>query len=432
MGQINLNRQPLGEGIFFNHIPSREYKTDYIHLYFSLPLTRENASLSALLSRMLLRGSEAYPDMRSLNRALDACYSANLETDVFKCAESQVLAVCASCLADEYALEGESITEELMGIVSDVLLRPVFCQGEIDPDILEGEKQNARDAIAAQINNKMSYARKRMYEHMCAGEAYAVDPLGDPALIGAVSSRELAAFHARLLREARVEIFHVGRSNPAAVQRAVTDCFSELSRAPLPPSAPQSNATAPEAPRVIRETGEVTQANLVLGFRTGITLLHENYSAFTLFNAVFGGSLTSKLFVNVREKLSLCYSIGSRPDTSKGVMAVSCGIDPNNYDQAYREILRQLELTREGNIRREEMEQSTNALLNALVSLEDTPSSIADWFFPRILAGDLRTPSQVAEALHRVTKDQVAEAAKAIRLDTVFLLEGEGKENERE
>lgn len=431
MGQIQLQRESLGEGIFFNHVPSRIYKTDYIHLYFSLPLTRENASYSALLSRILLRGSRQYPDMRALNRALDACYSANLESDVFKCGESQVLALSASCLADEYALDKESITLTLTRILADVLFAPLLKEHP-EEKILEGEKQNACDTIAAQINNKMSYARKRMYEIMCANEAYGVDPLGEKERICAITPKELSDFHSRLLREAQVEIFHVGRSDTAPVKEALAACFAKIPRAPLPRIPAKSDVSAPPSPRRVEETGEVTQGNLVLGFRTGITLLSPNYSAFTLFNAVLGGSLTSKLFMNVREKLSLCYSIGSRPDTAKGVMAVACGIDPQKHKEAYDEILRQLELTRQGEITDSEMEQSTNALLNALVGLEDTPSAIADWFYPRILVGDLRTPSQVADALHSVTKAQVAEAAKAVTLDTVYLLKGEGKEAQGE
>jgi predicted Zn-dependent peptidase len=432
MGQIQLQRESLGEGIFFNRVPSRIYKTDYLHLYFSLPLTKENASLCALLSRVLLRGSEHYPHMRTLNRALDACYSANLETDVFKCGESQVLSVSASCLADEYALDGESINATLTEILSDVLFCPLLRTGELNEAILNSEKQNACDTIAAQINNKMSYARKRMYEVMCAEEAYGVDPLGEEERIRAISAQELCRFHERVLREAQVEIFHVGRSDASAVKETFRKHFASIPRAPLPRVVADSLVSAPPIPRKVRETGEVTQANLVLGFRTGITLLSDNYSAFTLFNAVLGGSLTSKLFVNVREKLSLCYSIGSRPDTAKGVMAVACGIDPQKYEEAKSEILRQLELTRQGEITHAELEQSTNALLNALVGLEDTPSAIADWFYPRVLAGDLRTPAQVAEALHAVTKEQVAAAAKAITLDTVYLLEGEGKEEQGE
>ncbi len=428
MSRIRLEREKISQGIFFNHVFSDTYKTDYIHLYFSLPLTGENAAKTALLSRVLIRGSRRYPDLRSLNRALDACYSANLDTDVFKSGENQVLAFSASCLADPYALNGESITQELLGILGDVIFCPYTENGGFEPTRLESEKQNAVDAVNAQINNKMSYARKRMYEQMCAHEAYSVDPLGEKEALQAPNAAELKHFYDRLLQTAHVEIFHVGRSDPAPVKRFFEERFSQILRNNTEIAKAKIVTQVPASPRILREKSDVTQANLVLGFRTLTTLTDADYSAFTVFNAVLGGSLTSKLFVNVREKLSLCYSIGSRPDTSKGVMAVYCGIDPDKFDEAYSEILHQWELTCQGEITAAELEQSTKALINALTGLEDTPSAIADWFYSRILAGDTRCPEELVKALSTVTAQEVAAAARKIRLDTVFLLEGEKKE----
>lgn len=428
MSCIRLQREKIAEGIFFNHVFSDTYKTDYIHLYLSLPLTEENAAKTALLSRVLLRGSQRYPDLRSLNRALDACYSANLEADVFKAGENQVLAFSASCLADPYALNGESITGELLSILADVVFCPYEANGGFEESRLESEKQNAVDAVRAQINNKMTYARKRMYEEMCADEAYSVSALGEEEAIRRLDAQTLLADYRRLLETAHVEIFHVGRSDPAPVKKLLAERFVSERRQSLPVAKAEIVTEVAPSPRILREKSDVTQANLVLGFRTGTTLTNPDYSAFTVFNAVLGGSLTSKLFVNVREKLSLCYAIGSRPDTSKGVMAVYCGIDPDKFDAAYAEILHQWDLTKNGEITAAEMEQSTKALVNALTGLEDTPSAVADWFYPRILAGDARSPEELIAALQNVSTEAVAAAARKIKLDTVFLLEGEGKE----
>lgn len=428
MSPIRLEREKISQGIFFNHVFSDTYKTDYIHLYFSLPLTKETAAQTALLSRVLIRGSQRYPDLQSLNRALDGCYSANLDTDVFKSGENQVLAFSASCLADPYALNGESITQELLAILGDVIFCPYTENGGFEPSRLAGEKQNAVDAVWAQINNKISYARKRMYETMCQNEPYSVDPLGEEATLLAMDGKKLKAAYDRLLQTAHVEIFHVGRSEPKAVKDYFAAAFAAVPRSPEKIAKAQTVTPVPPSPRLVRETGDVTQANLVLGFRTFVTLTADDYFAFTVFNAVLGGSLTSKLFVNVREKLSLCYSIGSRPDTSKGVMAVYCGIDGDKFDQAYEEILHQWDLTRRGEITQTELEQSTKALVNALTGLEDTPSAIADWFYSRILAGDLRSPEEIVQGLGKVTAKDVAAAADKIRLDTVYVLEGEKKE----
>lgn len=423
MRQSLLQTQPIADQVGFHHIHCEVYKTDYIHVFFSLPLSWENAAETALLSRMLLRGCAKYPTLRALHRALDESYSATVDADVFKVGENQVLEVSASCLADDYALNAESITGQLTQLLTQVIFEPYVTDGGLCREYLEGERQNAKDQVRARFNNKMSYARTRMYELMCENERFCVDPLGREQDLDRPDGQSLLAAHGRLLEQAHVEIFHVGRSGPEPVYQAFCRGFAGVKRRPLPVVTCEP-VSAPAQIAYHREQAAVTQANLAMGFRTDMRAGDPRQAVFSVFNALFGGTASSKLFMNVREKMSLCYSIGSRPVNSKGVLSVVCGIDGSKQEAARQEILRQLDGICRGDITADELEQNRNVLLNSLAGLEDTPSSLADWYYPRVLFGDRADPVQVMEQVQAVTADQVAQIAQTVKPACVYCLEG--------
>ncbi|MBE6591160.1 MAG: insulinase family protein [Ruminococcaceae bacterium] len=427
MSNTSLCRQKLSDGIYFNHVYSDVAKNDYVSVYLTAPLSARDASMTALLSAVMLRATKAYPDTPSLNGAFMDCYNASVDSDVFKCGETQILAFCGSCLSDRYSIDGESILEKLASIMSQIIFSPLVRCGAFKADILKQEKQNCIDRIHSRINSKSAYAKKRLIDIMCREEAYSTDALGDEDTISSIGAKELYGYYKKLISSARVEIFHVGSSSPEKLKTLFEKELSSVERAPEAPSLCKIIAKADKT-KTVSETDKLTQTNVAMGFRTGITYSHPDYAAFVLFNAVFGGSVTGKLFTNVREKMSLCYSIGSRPDLSKGIITVSCGIEKDKLKLATDEILNQLDLIKQGDITADEMEQSKNALINSLQSLEETPSSIADWYIPRILCNDSRDPGELIKLFEKVDKNGVSQAAKHLSLDTVYSLEPEKEE----
>ena len=427
MSKKTICREKIFDGIYFNHVYSDVAKNDYISVYFSAPLSPRDASMTALLSAVMLRATKAYPDTASLNGALMDCYNASVDSDVFKCGETQLLGFSGSCLSDRYSIDGESILEKLSSIMSQIIFSPLVRCGAFKADILKQEKQNCIDRIRSRINSKSAYAKKRLIDIMCADEAYSTDALGEENIISSIGAKELYSYYQELIAGARVEIFHVGSSDPEKVKTQFASGFGAIKRSPRELSPCQVIAKA-EKVNTVSETDKITQTNVAMGFRTGVTYSHPDYAAFVLFNAVFGGSVTGKLFTYVREKMSLCYSIGSRPDLSKGIITVSCGIEKDKLKLATDEILRQLELIKQGEITKSELEQSRNALINSLQSLEETPSSLADWYVPRVLCQDLRSPAELIGIFEKVDAKAVSAAADHLSLDTVYSLEPEKEE----
>ncbi len=170
----------------------------------------------------------------------------------------------------------------------------------------------------------------------------------------------------------------------------------------------------------VTEPHDVAQSKMVMAFKTG----YENIAVMRLMNAVYGGSPISKLFMNVREKLSLCYYCSSGYNDRKGVLYVDSGVEHANAKKAEAEILNQLEAMKKGDFTNDEFENARRTMLNGIKGVSDNANDIGNWYFQRMYSGDIFTPEEYIERLKKVTREEVIAAANSLRLDTVYVLTG--------
>ena len=178
-------------------------------------------------------------------------------------------------------------------------------------------------------------------------------------------------------------------------------------------------------PRYFTGEMDVTQGNLAMGFRLGKCMEDPDEAAIRVFNAVYGGCVTSKLFTNVRERMSLCYYASSGVDLHKGIMTVSSGIDFDKYDPAREEILAQLDAMRRGEITPEELSAAKKAAANSMRTVSDSPGALESFYLSQAVKGLDASPMDMAALIEDVTVDQVVEIAGGVELDAVYFLKGE-------
>lgn len=423
MNQQKPERIDLFDGIHLNFVKNDRYKTNFITFDFVTPLNRRTASYNTVLSRVLTRGCEKYPSQLMLNRALDELYDAGLSSDSVKVGEWHALSVSLALLDNAFTFDGQDLSEEGLALLEEVIFHPFLKDGAFCEEYVKGEKKQALLEIESLVNNKARYAKGRMIEHMCKLEPYSTCAIGHRSEIGKITAASLAEYYEELLKTARIEIFFVGCFDSEKIRGQVEKMFAHRHRdfVPLPPLSIRTKA---RTVKEITETMDITQANLVMGFRTACTIYDASWRAMSLYNAVLGGSLTSKLFCVLREKMSLCYSISSAPDALKGIMSIYAGIAPENREVAIREALNQMDEIRKGNITPEELESARGALIHSLRGLQDNPEVLADWYLPRILADNFQTPDQIIAELRVLTKEDVVKVSESITLDTVYTLTG--------
>lgn len=420
-----LTRSELFPGVHLTAVHTEKFKSCVLGASFLAPLDRTTAACNALVPSVLRRGTQEHPDMESLSAALDELYGGSIEPVVRTRGETQCVGFLGSFLDDAYTLDGSAILEKAAGLLGELLLRPCTEQGVFRRDYTDSERQNLIDRIRAQVNDKRSYALLRLKREMCAGEPFGVDRLGDESSARAITPESLWARYQDLLRTAPIELYYCGSAKPERVADALRAALSQLPtdgvRAPLPRPAAKE---APAQPREVVESLDVTQGKLTMGLRTGSTVWSEDYPALLLANAIFGGTTTSRLFLHVREKLSLCYYASSQLEKLKGVMLVSSGVEFDKVGEARAEILAQLEACRKGEFEDWELEGARRSVVSALHSAMDAQARLEDFWLGQAVAGLTEDPEALARRVEEVTREQVVAAFSSLQLDTIYFLKG--------
>lgn len=417
-------RNELSPGVYFNYIHADKFKTGLLSAQLLAPLDEGDAAYGALLPAVLHRGTERCPDMLSLSRELDLLYGAGLSFSVRKKGENQCLGFLASFIDDKLVPGGEALLEPVAQLLGDVLLRPATYGGVFRADYVDGEKDNLTDAIRSILDDKRDYADKRLLEEMCRGERYGIPRLGTEEAVAAIDRQSLWDFYCRALSTCRVELFYCGSAEQARVEDAVRRALSELPHGERVSPVPSSHAAAPAQPRYLTETMDVTQGKLAMGWRAAA----DDQHAMMLANLVFGGYSNSKLFLNVREKLSLCYYASSGYHRSKGLVTVSSGVEFDDCDRAREEIFAQLEAVQRGEFEAWELDGAKGVLISAVRSREDSASRMEENTLGQAATGIWESEEALIDALAAVTPERVAAAARSMTLDTVYFLRGEDDE----
>lgn len=411
------------DGVSLNMIETASFKTNYLSFNFVTPINKETVALNALVPQVLIRGTEKYKNLAEIKNVLDDLYAASVEGRVYRRGDNQVCGMTASWLCDKYSIDGTKITEGTLDVMEELLFKPYTENGVFLDKYVESEKKILIDDIRALINNKTSYAIRRCQQEMCKGEAFGIGEYGEESDVQRITAEELYNAYTKLLTNARIEIFYVGSDDKKLICKKISDMFAnrkrdykELGRSVVVKEA--------ENVKEIIEKCPVAQGKLSLGFRTGTVLGEEDYKALPVLIEMYGNSPVSKLFMNVREKLSLCYYCRVVPEGTKGIMIVTSGIEVANKQKAQDEILSQLDNVRNGEFSEEELLLAKKSLRNAYNELNDSPVALEGWYLTRRLANVESTHEEVCDGFMSVTREDIIRVSKKIKLDTVYFLEG--------
>jgi predicted Zn-dependent peptidase len=417
---LKATRIQLSDGVYLTYLPARKFKTSLLSAQFVTPLRQETASAWALLPAVLRRGTVRYPDLGALSAQMDRLYGASVDYTVRKKGENQCVGFVASFIDDSFAPGGEKLLEPAAELVGELICDPVTERGRFVSAYFDTEKTNLIDAIRSQINDKRDYAAARLLQEMCAGEPYGVSRLGDEESAEKLQMKKLYAQYGELISTARLELIYIGSAQLDRVRQALAAAFSTLPRDGIRDIAPSAPHPARTEVRVVTEEMDVTQGKLGMGFSCG----SDDDSAVLLGNTLFGGSSNSKLFLNVREKMSLCYYASSAYHRQKRLITVSSGIEFADYQRAYDEILRQLEAVQKGQLEDWELGGARSTLLNAYASMGDSQGKLENFYLGQAATGQSESPEDLAAQLREVTAERVFQAMETVTLDTVYFLKG--------
>lgn len=416
-----INKETLGSSVNFTSITDTRFKTNFIAVNLITELKAQTAAQNAVIPSVLSKSNNTYKSITEINKKLSELYGASIQGDILKMGDSQVAVLSGSCIADAYTLAGEPITASLTDVLLECLLTPNLEGGGFAAKNFELNKQELIDDIDAEINEKRSYAVIRAGKSIYEGEPASISAHGDKEFAVALTPQSSYQQYQTLLKTAKIEIFFVGGGNPEETKNKFAKAFQGLERS-FAGNAVSTKSPLKASVRNIVETLDIAQSKMVMAFKSAST----NTPAMKLMNAIYGQTPFSKLFTNVREKLSLCYYCAAGFDERKGILMVDSGVEKENIEKARVEIINQLQEVASGNFTDEEIQNSALSIVNNYRAVNDSPYSIATWYLRQAYNGTSFSPEQEIERIQAVTREDIIEAAKSLALDTVYVLTKKG------
>ncbi|MDI6601826.1 MAG: pitrilysin family protein [Thermoanaerobacteraceae bacterium] len=395
------------------------FKTTTFNLYIMEQLG-ENVTKFALLPLVLKHGSKNLPALKDIETRLDNMYGAIFNIDVFKKGNIQMANYNLSVLNDRYA-DGNSLIDDGLGFLNEILFNVLAKNNKFNQKYVEIDKENLKEMIEARINDKRTYAVERCIELMCKDDPYALYPLGKLEDIGKINEENLFAYYNDLFSRTKAVLVITGDIETEKIIGKI--------KQNLPIDIPSKNEYYTgdlikkiDEPVYYRETKDVVQGKLSIGYITAIGPSSEDYFSLILLNSILGGGPQSKLFNNVREKESLAYYASSRIERFKGILEIYCGIEVENYEKVLKIIDKQVEDLKSGNISDHEFDASKAELMHIFKSIYDNPNRRADFYLSELLAGNNYEPEDYIDRISNLNKEDVVRAAEELNKHTVYFL----------
>ncbi len=425
-------RLGLGSGVYLTAVQSERFKTGCLSVTLLTEHTKKTAALNAVLPYVLRRGTAGLPDMEAIAGRLDSLYGARIEPTLRKRGETAALGFFADFPDGDFLPGRPDLLSPTAQLLGEVLLSPATSGGRLRADYVESERDKLIEDIEAEINDKRSYAGQRLVETMFRGERYGVPKLGTAADARKISVQTLTRHYKSLIASARVEAFYCGAARPDQVARILREALADLPRGGVREMpATLVPETGDIKPRTIVERMDVTQSRLVMGFRLRGLDRARDTAAMLVFNAAFGGSAASRLFLDLRERLALCYHVSSSLDRHKRALFVSAGIDCGDFKRAREEIMKELGSIADGGLEEWELDSARRAVVSSIYSALDEPTGLEGMYLDRAVLDESLHPGELAALASTVSAEAVRDVARAAVLSHTYLLASEENDAEK-
>lgn len=415
-----IKKVSLGDKINLTLIPGEKFKSNLVSIYIQRLLDKDEATKNALIPEIVTSGSRKYPSAREISNELDNLYGSSMGADVTKRGERQVLSFKIISTNEKYL--DEKIFKNVIEFFNEVINNPLVIDGGFKEEFLNIEKENLKDRIQAKINDKGRYALERAFEEMCEGERYSISEYGYEEDIDKITPQELYNHYRDILRTSPIDIVVEGDFDEEEIIKIITENF-KFERGNIIDIPRDEFKKDTKEVKYINEKMDITQGKLIMGYRSNVDYLdEEKYYALVVGSNILGGGPDSKLFINVRERESLCYYVYSSVEKYKGILFVSSGIESNNYEKTVDLINAQIDKLKNGDISEQELKNSKSALISSMRTISDSIGGRSDFYFAQAMGKTGSTIDSIIEKLSKVSIEDIVKVVQDINLDTVYFL----------
>lgn len=412
----------LGDGVEGFFIQNHRFNTTSVSFNFYLPMNKSTVAGNALLPFVLTSCSKDYPDFTALNLKLNKLYGARLDSSTEKYGDCQLLRMRISVIDDKFSFDSDSLVKQASELLMNLIFNPNVQEGAFCESDIAREKRKAIEHIKGEIAEKRIYAKNRLISEMFKDTPYGIPKCGTVQDVEAITPKSLYAAWVNMLKTAFVRVHVVGGAVPTGLFEGIKEKFQQIERENITDCKICKAAVPAKKVNTVFEKMDVKQGKIVMGFSSEMYGDDDLSLPLMVMCDIFGGGPYSRLFTNVREKMSLCYYCAATSVRYKGFLTVDSGVETENAQKAIDEILNQLEIMKKGEFSQSEFDSSIKSICDSLKTYYDSQNSLDLWYALKINNQNLYSPEDIIEKIKQITREDVIYAAKGVDLHTVYKL----------
>lgn len=416
---MSYEKTILKKGITLHNINTEKFKTNLCAVFLTFPLEYENATKDTLIALMLKRGSKNLKTREEITSKLAELYGAELDSGIEKSGDNHVLKFYVESLNEDYLPKKEDLLKQSINLLLDIVFHPNINNNEFNKEYLEQEKNNLEQIINSKIDNKAMYALNRTIEEMYKGKPYGIYKYGYVEQLKDITAKNLYEYYKKLIDTCKIDIFVSGKNiNIEDIKE--NPIIKELKERKNN-YIKQGLGSNENNEKVVEEKMDVAQGKLVIGIDLKLKEESLRY-AVQVYNTILGGSASSKLFKNVREKASLAYTVSSNYMKLKSNIFIRAGIEIENYDKTLEIIKEQLKDMEESNFSEEDIMQAKRTILSSINNIEEEQDIELSYYYGQELSDKMMTIEEYKNNIEKVTREEINSVAKSLSINTIYFL----------
>lgn len=402
-------------------IKTDKFKTVTFRVAFRSPIVKEEITMRNVLCNMFLQSSKKYDSKRALTIKAQDLYAADIHASNNRLGNYVFTNFYLSILNDKYTEKGNM--KDSIEFLSDIIFDVDVFDGKFRNDMLDIVKNNCKSSLESIKEDSTNYSLIRMYETFNKDCPAAIRTMGYLEDLDKINEGNLYQYYEKMINNDLVDILVIGDVSEDEIIKYIGDCFKlrtlKKDKGPfLVDEIKTRNKCLYENERIDNNQSKLSICCTV----NGLDDYERNY-VYSLYNVILGGSADSKLFREVREENSLCYTVHSTPNKLDNLLVIRAGIDKINFDKTVELIEKNINDMKKGKFTDKEIDVAKEYFSTALDELEESENRIIDNYLMMDLLG-IDSIEERKKLINQVTKDEIIKVAKKVEIDTVFCLEG--------
>lgn len=402
-------------------IKTKKFKNVIIRVCFKRKITKEEITIRNALSGIMIESTEKYPTERLMAIATEELYDLYYRSNSMVSGKYGIVRFDITFLNEKYSEKG--ILEQAISFLSEIIFHPNVKDNAFSKDKFERIYHEIEDNLKSLAENPMRYAKIRMLEELDKDLPIAFRDDGYLEDLYQINEQKLYEYYLSMLHHDLVDIFVIGDVDSDEVKNLIGTYFPIKTVKQKSESHYIEHTKFRKRAKVVVEEKDLRQSKLVMGYKAKKLTDFENNYVSVIYSYILGGGTDSKLFKNIREKHSLCYSISSSFYHISNLLVISAGINQEQYKKALRLIKKEVKKMEQGDFSLKDIENAKIAYRAGCKELEDSSLQMINTYTSMEYL-KIDSLEERRKKIEKVTKEDVIAFAKKMSFDTVFLLKG--------